>query len=211
MKHIDFPSATFLASNLNEVNTFRVVTYNLWNFNTPYFERLELIINILRELNADIIGLQEVKYSNFDYPTKPHESFQATAFEMPFHYKSTPFHSGHQIWDIVTKLHEYQFYWVAAHHELRNTRISSIPFIQHSGNQKLLYSINELCQNLIGCCNLLAEGLAILSKLPIMDTDVVLLTRNFTGRFSDLHQRIGLSVEVLHSQGTRRNFELGRF
>jgi hypothetical protein len=134
LKHIDFSSASFLSSNWNETNTLRVVTYNLWNFNAPYFERLELMINILRELNADIIGLQEVKYSNFDYPTRPQGPVQSTVFGMPFHYKHTPFHSGHQLWDIVTKLHEYQFYWVAAHHELRDTRISSIPFIQHSGN-----------------------------------------------------------------------------
>jgi endonuclease/exonuclease/phosphatase family metal-dependent hydrolase len=62
-----FTSLVFLASNLSglcaEIDTFRVATWNIKNFGPSLQanpERLQNIRNVLREVNPDVIGLQEV-------------------------------------------------------------------------------------------------------------------------------------------------------
>jgi endonuclease/exonuclease/phosphatase family metal-dependent hydrolase len=180
LDRIDLMSYISSLSYLNGKNSIRVITYNLWNFNAPYFERLELIIKFLRELNADIVGLQEVKYTNFDYPSKSTEEFfLSSTFKASRRFDRIPLNSGHQLWDIVSQFREYQFFWGAAHHELRRAPSHSNPVVLHS-----------------------VEGLAILSRLPILEAKVFLLTRNFTARFSDIHQRIVISAKIQRPYGS---------
>jgi hypothetical protein len=51
------------------------------------------------------------------------------------------------------------------------------------------------------CFFLLAEGLAILSKFPILETNVILLTRNYATHMNDFNQRICIAAKVLHLHG----------
>jgi len=46
----------------------KVATYNIWNINPPYDERLGRIVEYIRSLQPDIIGLQEIRmYKVGDY------------------------------------------------------------------------------------------------------------------------------------------------
>jgi hypothetical protein len=133
---------SYTIQHKNESSVFRVLTYNLWNFNTPYFERLELITKNIRDLNADLVGLQEVKYTNFEYPSKRTECKNSMfKFSTLTKCKKSLHLYGHQLWDIVTKFPEYQFIWAPAHHEFRDVSPSSSPSSSSSSHASpILYS-----------------------------------------------------------------------
>eukprot|EP01133_Synstelium_polycarpum_P014345 gene14345-16926_t len=55
--------------NIEEVITkdeFKMLTYNLWNYNRPWRTRRNLIVDIIDEQDPDVIALQEVRYSAWD-------------------------------------------------------------------------------------------------------------------------------------------------
>jgi endonuclease/exonuclease/phosphatase family metal-dependent hydrolase len=45
-----------------------VMSYNTWNFEAKYPERLELITSDISEAAPDVVGLQEMRWSNHEYP-----------------------------------------------------------------------------------------------------------------------------------------------
>ena len=51
--------------------TLRVATYNILNVSDRYDEREKLLKKNLYELNADIVGLQEVAFAQLEELTKP--------------------------------------------------------------------------------------------------------------------------------------------
>ena len=51
-----------------DTHTIRILTYNVWNFNKPYKKRMEKLKKQIEEIDPDIIGFQEVRYSNYEYP-----------------------------------------------------------------------------------------------------------------------------------------------
>lgn len=66
-------------SSLHEPpNTLKVVSYNIWNFEKPYHKRMDMIAHQLSELNPHIIGLQEVRLSDHEYPDKTHQGATIT-------------------------------------------------------------------------------------------------------------------------------------
>jgi hypothetical protein len=50
----------------------KVLSYNIWNLNydeaSTYEEKMTTIIKQVQAIDADIIGFQEVRFSNVDYP-----------------------------------------------------------------------------------------------------------------------------------------------
>lgn len=47
------------------LSTMKVLSYNLWNFNKDYHERMNKIATFIKTSDPDIIGLQEVRISNW--------------------------------------------------------------------------------------------------------------------------------------------------
>jgi len=124
----------------------KILTYNIWNLNEPYYVRLNLLVDKIKTLNPDIIALQEVRLTNYDYPNN---------------YKNNKKH-GFQIEDFAKELPEYQY----TYHP------SMTYFTEYFYTQ---------------------EGIAILSRYPIIDYSTKDLSRNFSDR-ADEHQR-----SVLHA------------
>src|SRR5437867_4375870 len=64
------------------MNRVRVVTLNIWNRQGPYERRLPLLREGLKELDADIVGLQEV-ISN-QGRTQAHDIGEGHGYEVAF-------------------------------------------------------------------------------------------------------------------------------
>lgn len=130
-----------------------MVSYNIWNLNAPWQPRLKLLGQQLHILNPEIIGFEEVRFSNQDQTIYPSQK------------------SIHQIDDLSNSLRGYQYVFQPAMTYLHRERI------QHDD-----------------------EGVAIFSRSPILESDFVLFTRNFSDH-EDTHQRICLRSLVNTSIG----------
>jgi endonuclease/exonuclease/phosphatase family metal-dependent hydrolase len=55
-------------------NKLKVMTYNIWNLNKgkdfEYLDRVDMITEQILSLNIDVVAFQEVRISNFEYPSK---------------------------------------------------------------------------------------------------------------------------------------------
>jgi len=129
--------------------SFRVVSYNIWNFNThsaAYPDRMNKISDLILNEDPDIICLQEVRLDSSKSGSRMYgESFQLT--------------------DLRKKLPGYQFVYQPA-----------MSYPDQSYNR-------------------VEEGLAIMSKYPIINYDYILLPKE-SGNPDDFHQRICLHAEV---------------
>ncbi|EGG22662.1 hypothetical protein DFA_04792 [Cavenderia fasciculata] len=47
-------------------DTFKLMTYNIWNYNKPWRIRSKLITDIIKDHQPDVIALQELRYSKWD-------------------------------------------------------------------------------------------------------------------------------------------------
>jgi len=164
--HYDKYSTTNSTEDKREVNDnvhnspnipfkFSVLSYNLWNFSPHYKERMGLITDQIRKLQPDIVGLQEVRYSNHEYPLD-----------------DRPPVAGFQLEDLVSELDEYQFVYQPGMSYFRVVAGAQRPIPRHT-----------------------EEGVAILSRYPIVETNFVALSRNFSD-IGDEHQRVCLSAVV---------------
>lgn len=48
-----------------KISTLTVLSYNLWNFNKKYHQRMKDVVDFIRDVKPDIISLQEVRLSNW--------------------------------------------------------------------------------------------------------------------------------------------------
>eukprot|EP01116_Phalansterium_solitarium_P015515 TRINITY_DN3432_c0_g1_i2.p1 TRINITY_DN3432_c0_g1~~TRINITY_DN3432_c0_g1_i2.p1 ORF type:complete len:463 (-),score=186.22 TRINITY_DN3432_c0_g1_i2:231-1619(-) len=127
-----------------------VASYNIWNLNEPWPERLALIVEQLRADMPDIIAFQEVRYM----------------FER--RYGRPPRDGMHQIDELAAALPDYQYVFVPG-----------MTYVE----------INY------GTFSIVDEGVAVFSRLPIVDASSVRMSRNFADR-EDSHQRVCLRAEV---------------
>eukprot|EP01127_Copromyxa_protea_P021278 TRINITY_DN7278_c0_g1_i1.p1 TRINITY_DN7278_c0_g1~~TRINITY_DN7278_c0_g1_i1.p1 ORF type:complete len:504 (+),score=87.07 TRINITY_DN7278_c0_g1_i1:32-1543(+) len=142
------------SESTDSTGTLKVLSYNVWNFNENYQERMEKVVKRIKENSPDVVCLQEVRITDWQYPT--------------FYKKQ-----GSQLQDLTEKLPEYQFVFR-----------EGMTYFDH--RQRLeLYT---------------QEGVAILSRFPIVRSDYIALSRNFTDRV-DEHQRVCLGVVVATPNG----------
>lgn len=128
--------------------TLKIVSYNIWNLEKPYETRMQMIAHQLIQLNPHIIGLQEVRLTNYEYPSDSH--------------------AGATVADLAHKLYSAGYeHWV--------------------WRPAMLYEGASREQTF--------EGLALFSQYPILDVEVLPLTRE-NGNSEDYHQRIALRVEL---------------
>uniref|UniRef100_A0A6B2L8B9 Endonuclease/exonuclease/phosphatase domain-containing protein n=1 Tax=Arcella intermedia TaxID=1963864 RepID=A0A6B2L8B9_9EUKA len=76
----------------------KLMSYNIWNLNPEedYFTKMRIISKQIKAINPDVIGFQEVRFSNIDYPR---------------------IRKGIQVEEIARSLPGYQFVFQAAHSE----------------------------------------------------------------------------------------------
>jgi endonuclease/exonuclease/phosphatase family metal-dependent hydrolase len=136
--HVDteFDNSATSMKGLYDSQHIRVLSYNIWNLNPPWDERLNLISTQVEDINPDLIAFQEVR------------------FQYEFSARST---ISYQMEDLVLKLnankHEYQYVYQPSMTYLNKMN-------PYSGRTD--------------------EGLGIMAKYPIIQTDYVKLTRNFS-------------------------------
>eukprot|EP01129_Flabellula_baltica_P000023 TRINITY_DN10022_c0_g1_i1.p1 TRINITY_DN10022_c0_g1~~TRINITY_DN10022_c0_g1_i1.p1 ORF type:complete len:428 (+),score=79.68 TRINITY_DN10022_c0_g1_i1:3-1286(+) len=89
--------------NSEEVDhSIRIMSYNVWNLNKPYEYRMGKLIKQIKEIDPDIIGFQEVRFSNYEYPSKEKDK------------------SGCQVNDLRLGLPDYQYVYQPAMTYMRN-------------------------------------------------------------------------------------------
>eukprot|EP01125_Pyxidicula_operculata_P000761 TRINITY_DN10691_c0_g1_i1.p1 TRINITY_DN10691_c0_g1~~TRINITY_DN10691_c0_g1_i1.p1 ORF type:complete len:433 (-),score=75.36 TRINITY_DN10691_c0_g1_i1:194-1492(-) len=54
--------------NVQNSSMISVMSFNIWNLNPPYIERINKIVQLIKKHSPDIIGFQEVRISNIEYP-----------------------------------------------------------------------------------------------------------------------------------------------
>lgn len=59
----------------------KLATYNIWNENKGIGNRFQQIVHEIEHTNADIIGLQEVTPSFYDYYTHQNTLYEYTAYQ----------------------------------------------------------------------------------------------------------------------------------
>ena len=84
-----------------QLENFQITSYNIWNLNPPWTDRLTLIHQQLNNLKSDIIAFQEVRYTH-------QKNYRTTA-------------ETHQIDDLAQGLKEYQYVYQPAMTYLTNS------------------------------------------------------------------------------------------
>eukprot|EP01038_Epipyxis_sp_PR26KG_P014002 gene14002-18780_t len=182
----------------------RVMTYNLWHNMPPewvyrdrserwkrYNERLRHFADIIIEEDPDVIALQEVRIdssfvsmNNGDIPDWTNPSI---------HQKDM----GSQIDHLLFHLHEAKLrFQINNPNKIQNQIKYYHSYDKSSSND--YYFAYQPAMNMFEMKKLVhrnEEGLLILSKYPIIDSDVLFLTRNLSDK-SDDHQRIVLRVQI---------------
>jgi endonuclease/exonuclease/phosphatase family metal-dependent hydrolase len=75
----------------NRHRDISVMSYNIWNYNSPWEKRLEMLVSQIRKYNPDIIGFQEVRFRH----------------ELDGHHQHRP--STHQVEELAEHLVGYQY------------------------------------------------------------------------------------------------------
>lgn len=67
---LDIPDMEYDTLSLEDVlkREVKVMSYNVWNFEQKYEQRMEMIAQQIVAEGADVVSLQEVRWSNFEYP-----------------------------------------------------------------------------------------------------------------------------------------------
>eukprot|EP01130_Rhizamoeba_saxonica_P014107 TRINITY_DN6115_c0_g1_i1.p1 TRINITY_DN6115_c0_g1~~TRINITY_DN6115_c0_g1_i1.p1 ORF type:complete len:455 (+),score=83.77 TRINITY_DN6115_c0_g1_i1:94-1365(+) len=90
-------------STHKEYDTVRVLTYNVWNLNLPYHQRISNLLEQVNKVNPDIIAFQEVRYTTYEYPTKNGKE------------------NGFQVDDLSNKLRNYNYFYYPGMTYFRNS------------------------------------------------------------------------------------------
>lgn len=51
-----------------EERSVNIMSYNVWNFEKNYDKRLSMIVEQILQENTDVVSMQEVRWSNYEYP-----------------------------------------------------------------------------------------------------------------------------------------------
>jgi len=131
-----------------------LTSFNLWNFNEPYLQRLNAICALLSDKPADWVGFQEARYDYYK-EWDSGEQYQQSA--------SGSFNGTHrfQVEHLAECLPGHQFAFDPAHTDL------------HTDTGRFHVD----------------EGLASFSRLPVLASSYLRLTRDFGDEF-DAHQRL---------------------
>lgn len=67
---LDNPDIEFGTIGLDDEqkSEIKIMSYNVWNFEKTYEKRLELIVEQIITESADVVSMQEVRWSNHEYP-----------------------------------------------------------------------------------------------------------------------------------------------
>lgn len=67
---LDTPDIDFGTVGLDddEKREIKIMSYNVWNFEKTYERRLELMVEQIITESADVVSMQEVRWSNHEYP-----------------------------------------------------------------------------------------------------------------------------------------------
>lgn len=127
----------------------RILDLNIWNYNEPWHARRDLIVDLVRDTQPDLVALQEIRHRDWGGDIL------------------------HQADQILAALPGYTAIWHPAHHWPAQT-------VDRPGHEW--------------------EGLAILSRYPIVDLAVAHLSRD-PGDPRDHFQRLILGAQVWAAEG----------
>ncbi|KAL6072075.1 Endo/exonuclease/phosphatase domain-containing protein [Balamuthia mandrillaris] len=167
-------STTTAATNSSTTRTdLKVVCFNIWNTNGNWRQRMRMLEEQLLEYDPDIVALQEVRYSFAQYSRQHRDSSSKDGLKESRKGRNPRFQMEYLSWLPSFASGKYQFVWRPAMSEVSgrpHTVTSSADF--HS-----------------------EEGLAIFSKLPILQVNNTALSRNLRDN-EDAHQRICLRTLI---------------
>jgi len=155
-------------------NDFRLMSFNIWNLNPPWHDRLDLIIKTIEKVQPHIIALQEVRFSQQKTSQFYNQDLKSSSSRKRSRnlrkLKQQQKEEFHQMSDIVRALPSgYQYVYQPA-----------MTYLERLPN---------------GGFSRIDEGLAILSRFPIVETSFLRLTRNFSDP-QDTHQRLCLRAMI---------------
>lgn len=158
----DVPTSLASSSFTTASTPLSFVNYNIWNFAGPadaYLGRVAAIARQIEDAHADVVALQEVRYTTHEHPTRLHTR-------------------GFQIDDLMQHLRGYQFVFA--------------PTMAYIEEDPSTYDFSEENKWQVRTT---VEGLAILSKSPIVEVESSVLSRNFSDS-DDAHQRALLRARL---------------
>jgi endonuclease/exonuclease/phosphatase family metal-dependent hydrolase len=145
----------------------RVMCFNVFNFNAPWGERLQLIADRVVDARADVVMLQEVRYASAF--VNGDSELRRSRFQLA-HLLAALRARGSDGWQFV---HAPAMYYL------------------NSAAQHVAFDI---------------EGVAILSRAPIVQVDVLPLSRNPRDTGDEPHQRVVLRARVATRDGGAVDF-----
>jgi endonuclease/exonuclease/phosphatase family metal-dependent hydrolase len=150
-------------------SSLKIVVYNIWNYNAPWYSRMKLLVDQIKAEGGDIVAMQEVRY---DYFRK---------------------------WSNALRFDEDQ---KEREDLLINSRFQADQIRRLLTGHQFVYDVAMTDLEVFQGGFHVDEGLATFSKLPILDTSALRLSRVMTDG-EDGHNRLCQHSEIEISKGRK--------